>query len=79
MEILQDDIYYLGNCLVNLFPTMQVWYFCLCRSLSTKTKIPNCIAFFAVPTIVETAMEALPLLIIYLFNQGRLDLVFSMC
>ena len=33
---------------------------------STKT-ISNCIVFFAVPNIVETAMEALPLQI-YLFS-----------
>ena len=31
---------------------------------SRKTKMPNCIVFFAVPIIVETAMEALPLLVI---------------
>ena len=28
----------------------------------------NWIAFFAVPIIVETAMEAIPILVIYLFN-----------
>ena len=36
--------------------------------VSKKTKMPNCIVSFAVPIIVETAMEALPLLVIYLFN-----------
>ena len=36
--------------------------------VSRKSKIPNCIVFFAVPIIVEIAMEALPLLVIYLFN-----------
>ena len=35
--------------------------------------------FFAVPTILETAMEVLPLLVIYLLNWGRLDLVLNMC
>ena len=41
---------------------------------STKTKITNCINVFIVLTIVETAMEVLPLLMIYLFNYRRLDL-----
>ena len=36
--------------------------------VSRNTKMPNCIVFFAVPITVETAMEALPLLVIYLFN-----------
>ena len=36
--------------------------------VSRNTKMPNCIVFFAVPITVETAMEALSLLVIYLFN-----------
>ena len=36
--------------------------------VSRKTKMPNCIVSFAVPIIVETAMEALALLVIYIFN-----------
>ena len=69
-------IYYIGNCLVNLLPGL------LRRQ---KQKIACCFfcccffSFFAVPTIVKTAMEALPLLIIYLFNYGRLDLVLNIC
>ena len=38
---------------------------------STKTKTPS---FFAVPTIVDTAMKALLLLMRYAFNQDGLDL-----
>ena len=36
--------------------------------VSEKTKMSNCIVFFAVLIIVEIAIEALPLLVIYLFN-----------
>ena len=36
--------------------------------VSRNTKISNCIVFFTVPITVETAMEALPQLVIYLFN-----------
>ena len=39
---------------------------------------PKC-HFFSVTNIVETPMEALPLLITYLFNQGALDFVLKMC
>ena len=35
--------------------------------------------FFPVQAITETAMEALPLLVIYLFNSGELDLVLKIC
>ena len=34
--------------------------------------------FFAVPTIVETVIEASSLLITYLFDKGGLDLVLNM-
>ena len=43
---------------------------------SRKTQMPNC--SFLVPNIVETPMEAFPLLVIYLFNQGVLDFVLKM-
>ena len=33
-----------------------------------RTKMPKCIVSFAVPVIVEKAMVALPILVIYLFN-----------
>ena len=33
--------------------------------VSRKTKMPNCIVFFAVPIIMDTAMETLPLLVIH--------------
>ena len=33
-----------------------------------KTKMPKCIVYFAAPIIVEKAMEAIPILVIYLFN-----------
>ena len=36
--------------------------------VSRKTKMPNSIVSFAILIIVETALEALPLLVIYLFN-----------
>ena len=42
----------------------------LCKFISwtsRKTIIPNCI-FFPASNILETAMEAFPLLVIYLFN-----------
>ena len=39
---------------------------------SRKTQMPYC--FFPVPNIVETAMEVLPLLVMYLF---KLYLIFS--
>ena len=32
--------------------------------------------FFPVPAIIETAMEALPLLAVYLFNAGKLKKLF---
>ena len=35
---------------------------------SKKMKMPNCMVSFAVPIIVEIAIEALPLLVIYLLN-----------
>ena len=38
-----------------------------------KTKMTNC-SFFPVP-----AMEALPLLVIYLFNSGELDHLLKIC
>ena len=40
--------------------------------------MPNYIGFFAVPITVETAMEALPLIVIYLFNQDRHELFINM-
>ena len=46
----------LANCLVNLF-----------LQLLQRQKYQIAV-FFVVPIIVETAMEALPLLVIYLFN-----------
>ena len=44
---------------------------------STKTEVPNCIISLPAPTILETAMEALPLLLIYVFSQGGLDPIFK--
>ena len=44
---------------------------------SRKSQMPNC--FFTVPNIVETPIEALPLPVIYLFNQGVLDFALKMC
>ena len=41
---------------------------------------PKCqIVFFLVPNIVDTPMEALPLLVIHLFNQDVPDFVLRMC
>ena len=37
--------------------------------VSGKTEIPSCIISFPVPAVVETAMDALPRLAIYVFNQ----------
>ena len=42
---------------------------------SRKTQMRNC--FYLVPNIVETPMEALPLLVIYLFKHGVLDFVLN--
>ena len=42
------------------------------------TKMENC-NFFPVPAIMETTMEALPLLAIYLFNSGKIYLVLKIC
>ena len=36
--------------------------------VSRNTKMPNSIVFFAIPITLETAIEALPLLVIYLFK-----------
>ena len=49
-------IYCLAYCLANLFPGLL--------------ERPKCqiVYLFPVPNIVETAMEAFPLLVIYLFN-----------
>ena len=41
--------------------------------VSRNSKMSNCIVFFAVPITVETAMEALPLQAIYLFNLDGHD------
>ena len=41
---------------------------------------PECqVFFFPLPNIVETTMEALALIVIYLFNQDVLDFVLKMC
>ena len=42
--------------------------------VSRNTKMPNSIVFFAVTITVETAMEAFPLLVTYLFNKDGHDL-----
>ena len=42
-------------------------------------KMENCKKNFPVPAIMETTMEALPLLAIYLFNSGKLYLVLKIC
>ena len=56
----------LSRCLRYLFP-------------GRKTKMSNCIISLPVPTVVEKAMVALPLLVIYVFNQDELDLFLKMC
>ena len=40
--------------------------------------MPNCIISLPLPTLAETAMEALPLAVIYIF-QDELDLILKMC
>ena len=40
-----------------------------------KTEVPDYIISLAVPTVVETTMETLSLLLIYVSNQGELDLI----
>ena len=42
-----------------------------------NNQMPN--YFFPVPNIVEIPMEALPLKVIYLFNQVALDFDLKMC
>ena len=54
-------IYYLANYLINLF-------FGLLQRHENQIAQFFFLFFFAVPTIVEAAMEALPLLVIYFFN-----------
>ena len=56
----------LSRCPGNLFP-------------SRKTEMTNCIISLPVTTAVETAIEALTILVICAFNQGELDLIFKMC
>lgn len=46
---------------------------------SRKTKNAKLYNFVPVPTVVETVMEAIPLLVMYLFNYGGLDLVLERC
>ena len=41
--------------------------------VSRKTEILNCRTSTLIPTAVETAMETLLLLVLYIFNQGGLD------
>ena len=48
-------------------------------TFSGLLKRPKCQNFFPVPNIVETPMETIPQLVMYLFNQGILDFVFKMC
>ena len=45
---------------------------------SRQTEMPNCIISLPLPTLAETAMEALPLAVIYIF-QDELDLILKMC
>ena len=45
---------------------------------SRKTKMSNCIISLSVPAVVEMAMEAPPLLIIYVFNQDEHESILKM-
>ena len=45
---------------------------------SRKTEMSNCIIPLSVPTVVEMAMEAPPLLIIYVFNQDGHEPILKM-
>ena len=67
------NIQYSSHLLPGKFPRKSI------SRASRKAKMPNCVIFVPVPTIVETAMEAFPLLILYLLNKGRLDLALNMC
>ena len=41
---------------------------------STKTEVLNCIISLPIPTVVETALQALLLQVIHVFNRGGLHL-----
>ena len=58
-------IYYLANCPANVF-----------SRLLESQKYETVQFYFAVPTIVETAMDELPLLVIHIFII-RANLIFS--